>query len=40
LLSNEILKNVHDIYLILVDAVIIFAVVNLAKNKFEEVTQS
>lgn len=40
LLTNDILKNVHDIYLILVDVVIIFALVNLAKNKFEEVTKS
>lgn len=40
LLTNDILKNVHDIYLILVDAVIIFALVNLAKSKFEEVTRS
>lgn len=40
LLTNDTLKTVHDIYLILVDAVIIFALVNLAKNKFEEVTKS
>ena len=40
LLENDVLKTVHDIYLILVDAVIIFALVNLAKNKFEEVTKS
>lgn len=33
LLENEILKNVHDIYLIVVDAIIVFALVNLAKNK-------
>lgn len=37
LLENETLKTVHDTYLILVDAVIIFALVNLAKTKFEEV---
>lgn len=37
LLQNETLKNVHDIYLILVDAVVIFALINLAKTKFEEV---
>ena len=37
LLENETLKTVHDTYLILVDAVIIFALVNLAKSKFEEV---
>lgn len=40
LLTNDTLKTVHDIYLILVDAFIIFALVNLAKNKFEEVTKS
>lgn len=40
MLSNNTLKTVHDIYFILVDAVIIFALVNLAKNKFEEVTKS
>ena len=40
LLTNDTLKTVHDIYLILVDAVIIFALVNLSKNKFEEVTRS
>lgn len=39
LLNNSILKNVHEIYLILVDAVIVFALVNLARNKFEEVTK-
>lgn len=39
MLENNILKTVHDIYLILVDAVIIFALVNLAKKKFEEVTE-
>lgn len=38
LLENDILKNVHDIYLILVDAVIVFGFVNLLKNKLEEVT--
>lgn len=37
LLENETLKTVHDTYLILVDAVIIFALINLAKTKFEEV---
>lgn len=40
LLTNDTLKSVHDIYLIIVDAVVIFALVNLAKNKFEEVTKS
>lgn len=37
LLENVTLKTVHDTYLILVDAVIIFNLVNLAKSKFEEV---
>lgn len=40
LVCEGIWKNVHDIYLIVVDAIIIFALVNLAKNKFEEVTKS
>lgn len=38
LLSNSIFKNVHNIYLICVDAFIAFSLVNLAKRKFEEVT--
>lgn len=38
LLENETLKTVHDIYLIIIDAGIIFGLVNLAKSKFEEVT--
>ena len=33
LLKDEVFKNIHNIYLILVDAVIVFALVNLAKNK-------
>ena len=37
LLKNESLKTVHDIYLILVDAVIIFSLVNLLHKKIEEV---
>lgn len=37
LLTNDILKNVHDIYLVLVDAVVIFGLVNLLKHKMEEV---
>lgn len=40
LLNNNILKTVHDIYFVLIDAVIIFALVNLAKKKLEEVTKS
>lgn len=38
LLSNSILKNIHDIYLIGVDVVIVIALVNLAKRKWEEVS--
>lgn len=38
LLENETLKGIHDIYLILVDAVIVFGFVNLLKRKMEEVT--
>lgn len=37
LLENNTLKTVHNIYLILVDAVIVFGLVNLLKNKLEEV---
>lgn len=37
LLDNEVFKNVHDIYFLCVDAVVIFALVNLAKFKIEEV---
>ena len=37
LLDNEVLKNVHNIYLIIVDAIIIFGLVNLLKHKMEEV---
>lgn len=38
LLENETLNSVHNIYLIIVDAVIVFAFVNLLKIKMEEVT--
>lgn len=38
MLSNSTLENMHNIYLVVVDAIIIFALVNLAKRKFEEVT--
>lgn len=38
LLENETLKNIHDIYFILVDAIIVFGFVNLLKKKMEEVT--
>lgn len=37
LLKNETLKNVHNIYLIIIDAIIIFGLVNLLKHKMEEV---
>lgn len=38
LVESGALKIVHDIYLIIVDAFIIFGLVNLAKHKYEEVT--
>ena len=38
LLKNNIFKTVHNIYLLCVDAFIVFGLVNLAKRKFEEVT--
>lgn len=37
LLDNDIFKNIHDIYFIGVDAVIIFALIDLARRKIEEV---
>lgn len=37
LLENNVLNTVHNIYLIILDAFIIFGLVNLAKSKFEEV---
>ena len=37
LLDNNTLKTCHNIYLILVDAVIVFGLVNLLKHKLEEV---
>ena len=37
LLDNEVFKNIHNIYFIGVDAVIIFALINLARRKIEEV---
>lgn len=33
MLDNDVLKNVHNIYFIIVDVVIVFALVNLCKNK-------
>ena len=38
LLENETLANVHNIYLVIVDAILAFAMVNLLKMKLEEVT--
>lgn len=38
LLSNSILNTVHSIYLICVDAFIVFELVNLFRRKYEEVT--
>ena len=37
LLENNTFKNIHDIYFVCVDAVIIFALINLARKKIEEV---
>ena len=37
LLENNTFKTCHDIYFVLVDAIIIFGLVNLLKNKMEEV---
>lgn len=37
LLENNIFKTCHDVYFILVDAVIVFGLVNLLKHKLEEV---
>lgn len=39
LLDNNILKTVHDIYLVCVDSFLVFCLVNLARRKWEEVTQ-
>lgn len=38
LIENDILKNVHNIYLVCVDAFIVIGLVNLFKRKYEEVT--
>ena len=38
LLDNQILNTVHSIYLVCVDAFIVFCLVNLARRKWEEVT--
>ena len=37
LLDNDVFNNIHNIYLFGVDAVIIFALINLARKKIEEV---
>lgn len=37
LLENQVLRNLHNIYLILIDAIICFGLVNLLYNKYEEV---
>lgn len=37
LLDNEVFLNIHNIYLICVDAFIIFSLINLAERKIEEV---
>lgn len=37
LLENNTFKTCHDVYLVLVDAIIIFGLVNLLKYKMEEV---
>lgn len=37
LLENNTFKTCHDVYFVLVDAIIIFGLVNLLKNKLEEV---
>ncbi len=39
LLENGTFKTIHDFYLIGVDAIIVFGLVNLAKRKWEEVTR-
>lgn len=38
MLGQSVFKTVHDIYLVIVDAFIIFELVNLAKRKYEGVT--
>lgn len=37
LLENSVFKTMHDIYFIIVDAIIVFALINLIKRKLEEV---
>ena len=38
MLNNNIFKTIHDLYFIGVDALIIIGLVNLAKKKWEEVS--
>ena len=38
ILENEALETAHNIYLVLVDAFIVFGLVNLFRRKYEEVT--
>ena len=33
LLENEVFRNIHNIYLVVVDVIIVFALVNLLKHK-------
>lgn len=37
LLNNDIFNNIHNIYLVCVDAIILFALIHLAERKIEEV---
>ena len=37
LLDNSDFKTMHDIYFIIVDVIIVFALINLIKRKLEEV---
>ncbi len=39
MLKNETWKSIHDIYLVVVDAFIVFGLVNLAKRKYSEVVE-
>ncbi len=39
LLENEVFNNIHNIYLIVVDVIIVFALVNLLKNKIMGVVE-
>ena len=37
ILENSAFKTMHDIYLVIVDAIIVFGLINLTKRKLEEV---